>query len=72
MKGTELAPEGKLWVCMACGKVSRTRYGFLEGDAQRMPDGTRVASRGWDESCMMNAELVDYEESLQWLAEVKP
>lgn len=27
-EGTELAPEGKLWVCLACGKTSKTRYGF--------------------------------------------
>ena len=39
-----LAPEGKLWVCHACGKAVRDRYG-QEG--------------GWDESCMLNSVLYD-------------
>jgi hypothetical protein len=37
------AKEGHIFVCAACGKRSRDRYG-----EQRI-------SRGWDESCMMNA-----------------
>ena len=49
--GTELAPHGKVWVCQACGKRSRTRYGF---DTKK----NRVCDHGWDESCMMNCELV--------------
>lgn len=61
--GTVLAPEGKVWRCSACGKESRTRYGFVEGDGLRgldyLPDGSRVADRGWDASCMLNAVLVD-------------
>ena len=46
--GTDPAPEGYLYVCLACGKFSTTRYGF---------DGTnaRTASPGWDESCVLNA-----------------
>ena len=56
--GTELAPRGKVWVCQACGKRSRTRYGF---DAEK----NRVCDHGWDESCMMNAELItDVNETL--------
>jgi len=52
MKGTDLAPEGQVWICYACGKKSRTKYGF---DVT----GQRAAiNRGWDESCMMNAVLV--------------
>jgi hypothetical protein len=50
--GTALAPEGKTWVCCACGKKSRSMYGF---DAQNK----RVASGGWDESCVLNASLFD-------------
>lgn len=49
--GTTLAPEGHLWVCLACGKTSKTRFGFDESNA-------RVAMRGWDASCVMNSELI--------------
>ena len=61
LSGTDLAPPGKLWVCGACGKKSRTRYGFIDNGTPNggdfLPDGTRVADKGWDESCMMNAML---------------
>ncbi len=40
-----IAPEGKIWVCQACFKKSRDRYG---------DNGTR-----WDGSCMLNAVLCD-------------
>ena len=50
MKGTDLAPEGQTWVCCACGKTARSRYGF---DAE----GNRTTRQRWDESCAMNAEL---------------
>jgi hypothetical protein len=64
-EGKALAPEGKVWRCKACGKESRTRYGFVEGEGGRgsryLPDGSRVSSPGWDESCMLNAVLVDRE-----------
>lgn len=39
-----IAPEGKIYVCGACGKTSRGLYGS-GGDY------------GWDESCMLNALL---------------
>lgn len=42
------APKGKVFVCCACGKRSRDRY------------GDQPLTRGWDVSCMMNAHL--YEE----------
>lgn len=51
--GTELAPEGKVWMCCICGKRSKTRYGF---DSQNK---TTAIDSGWDESCMMHAQLVD-------------
>lgn len=61
MKGTDLAPPGQVWRCAACGKRSRTRYGFVDDGTTRgsdyLPDGTRVADPGWDESCMLNARL---------------
>ena len=39
------APEGKIWVCGACGKTSKNRI-----------DGI---SPVWDISCFSNAVLVD-------------
>lgn len=44
----EVAPAGSLFVCCACGKTSRTRYGIGN-------------TNGWDESCMLNCQL--FEES---------
>lgn len=41
------APPGAIWVCGACGKTAEDQYGII-GDH----------SRGWDESCMLNAVLV--------------
>ena len=40
-----IAPPGSFWVCHACGKTSRHRY----GDIGAMP--------GWDSSCAMQAGL---------------
>lgn len=39
------APAGQVFVCVACGKLSRDRYGY------------RKISPGWDESCMLNSEM---------------
>lgn len=41
------APDGYIWVCAACGKVSKERSGNC---AER--------THGWDESCFLNAILV--------------
>lgn len=41
-----IAPEGKQWLCMMCGKRAKDLY----GDPRT----------SWDESCSMNAVLVDY------------
>jgi len=49
-EGTAPAPDDKVWVCGACGKTSRTQYGFDKNDKN-------VCDRGWDESCMMHAVL---------------
>jgi hypothetical protein len=43
----EVAPQGKVFVCGACGKRSRDRY------------GEQAISSGWDESCMLNCALYD-------------
>lgn len=51
MKGTDLAPEGTVWVCGACGKRSLSRYGF---DAEN--NATSI-SPGWDVSCSTWAVL---------------
>lgn len=42
-----VAPEGMLWVCMACGKTQTNSMGGGEG------------SRRWDESCFMRCELFE-------------
>jgi hypothetical protein len=49
--GTTLALDGQVWICGACGKRSRTRYGFDESKQRTAID------RGWDESCMLHAVL---------------
>lgn len=43
----EIAPTGKLYVCCACGKISKDRY------------GDQKISRGWDSSCFLNCDLFD-------------
>ena len=43
----EVAPEGKVFVCMACGKRSQDLFGEQKID------------KCWDESCMLNAVMVD-------------
>jgi len=43
---TRYAPEGWLWVCHACGKTAKDRYGETE-DAHPL----------WDESCLLNSGL---------------
>jgi hypothetical protein len=53
----ELAPAGQVWVCGACGKRSRTKYGFYDDGGQ-----SSSIDYGWDESCMMNAVLCDEED----------
>jgi hypothetical protein len=50
-KGSELAPEGQIYVCAACGKRARSRFGF---DA--MGRSTWI-DHGWDTSCMTHAVL---------------
>jgi hypothetical protein len=50
LDGTDIAPEGYVFVCRACGKTSRSRYGFDVA-------GRSACSYGWDESCMLNCAL---------------
>lgn len=47
-RSQRIAPKGAIWICAACGKTADDRYG-IEGEH----------SYGWDESCMLNAVLVD-------------
>jgi len=46
LMANEEAPEGSVYVCFACGKRSRDRY------------GSKKIDYGWDVSCMMNCNLV--------------
>jgi len=41
----KVANEGEVFVCLACGKRSKDRYGEM------------AISRGWDVSCMLNSIL---------------
>lgn len=59
--GTTLCSEDKTWLCTACGKKSRTKYGF---DINSI----NVCDRGWDSSCMLNAILIKKEK----LKDIKP
>lgn len=49
--GNEVAPEGQVWVCGACGKRSKDKY------------GQQAITFGWDVSCMLNSFLAQ-EDSL--------
>jgi hypothetical protein len=55
----EQAPAGKVFMCGACGKLSRWRYGFDNSNQNSDPQGRPYASHGWDESCMMNSALIE-------------
>ena len=37
-----IAPEGSIWVCIACGKYAKDKFGN---------------ERGWDAGCMLNSSL---------------
>jgi hypothetical protein len=50
MKGTDVVPEPYRFVCMACGKTARSRYGF---DVT----GKSTGDLGWDVSCVTHAIL---------------
>lgn len=43
-----VATENQVWVCGACGKLSKDKY------------GNQAISYGWDESCYMHAVLCLY------------
>lgn len=56
MSSLRFALKGTIWVCAACGKTHKDRYGEDgEGD------------RGWDESCMLKAVLCE-EGTYPWVA----
>ena len=42
-----IAPEGAVYVCSACGKRSRDKY------------GNQAIDREWDESCSLNSILCE-------------
>ena len=51
MSKNQTALEGQVYVCRACGKRARDKYGFDPID------------RGWDASCVLHSALV-YENKL--------
>ena len=51
LEGTTVAPVGQVWVCLACGKRSRTKYGFDTNNVAQTIDPL------WDSSCMLHAVL---------------
>ena len=61
----DVAPDGMIFVCMACGKSSTTRYGFTGDDPGPYKS---TADPGWDESCMMNASLITKRAYEEWRA----
>jgi hypothetical protein len=52
--GNDIAPKGQIFVCNACGKRSRDRY------------GDQAIDRGWDESCMIHAVLCYETDDTMW------
>lgn len=60
--GTAIADPGTVWVCGACGKRARSRYGFDENNKSTALD------RGWDASCILNAILCVDSPILPWRA----
>lgn len=50
MPDDRIAPDGKLWVCTACGKTAKNRHGPPNAD------------QGWDESCVLNSHLFNKDE----------
>lgn len=48
----ETAKKGQVFVCHACGKRSKDKY------------GDEAIDKGWDESCMLNSVLCE-EESIE-------
>ena len=41
----KIAPEGSVYVCLACGKRSKDKY------------GDDPINSGWDVSCVLNSEV---------------
>ncbi len=54
-EGNYVAASDQIWVCQACGKTARSRYGFWDDGTKR--GGASNADNGWDASCMSNAVL---------------
>lgn len=52
--GDNIAPEGQIWVCGACGRSTKDRSDL---------------SFEWDESCFLNSVLCyDFDPSKGWIA----
>lgn len=62
------APDGKVYVCLACGKTADWFYGFDN-------DGLNQSSFGWDVSCVLNCDLFDRDKLVYQngrVVEIKP
>jgi len=42
-----IAPDGRVWVCLACGKYTKDKFG---------------SDMGWDVSCVLNSVLCNVDE----------
>ena len=58
-KYPQIAPEGQVFVCGACGKTAKNLYGDPH------PQGDDSVPTNWDESCVLNAVLCK-EDSLEY------
>lgn len=54
-ESTTIAPEGKVWVCLQCGKTSLTKSGLDQ-------NGSDTSALDWDECCKLHSELFDKEQ----------
>lgn len=52
LKGTDLAPPGFVFQCQACGKKSKSRYGWDKDGKNTKID------QDYDSSCFLHAYLV--------------
>ncbi len=66
MKGTDVVEEPYRFVCGACGRTARSRYG-VDAAGNRTTDST-----GYDESCAMNAVLCKRDEAGVWHSVEEP
>jgi len=62
MREEWIASEGKIWVCLACGKTAKDKRGD--------------PNTSWDEACFLNCDLFDedkltYSSNGRYVTEIK-